>query len=269
MHPLQRLAGVLTLALVTLAVLSGAPLPIDSSLVAVNVTMNSVTGNPATTFHPYRPGSPAESGGGVRATIDGQWSTILWCVDNQNYIHPGDSYDANVTILNAWSDGMNDFVRKGANTHWSDGASLTPLQRYQAAAYMVSQYTSFPNGPNGTSIDTGLQMAIWRLLHSGYNDGDGNQGNPLYTQAVNYITGQGGQTAHPDYGFGQWAVVSGSVSPTGSFYSKCERPLPAYQTFLAQIVGGDPHPSDVPEPSTYVTLGAGLVGLALMRRRRV
>lgn len=221
--------------------MTAAATPIPLSAVGINKTVNVYA-------HTYN----TSGGGGFSAIVDGHYTTV-WCVDNQNFISPGSGsaiYQANVILINAWPGGLNALVRKGTTAfpNWSDGDDLTPLQRYQAAAYLVSQYSNFPNGPSGNANDALLQDAIWRMTHVG---GGAPASNAKYTAAVNFID----NPVNSAYGFSKWAVISGTVNSMGVLSGGDTR-----QTFLVQV--------QTPEPGTYAMLGGGLVLIALIGRKR-
>jgi hypothetical protein len=228
-------------ALLSLGAISAFAAPIPLSAVGVGKTINI-------TAHPYN----ILGGGGFSATVDG-FDTTVWCVDSQSTVSVGDMYIANVILLGDWAGGQNALVRKGTNNNWSDGENLTPLQRYQASAYLIEQYSGFPDGPDAnTAANRRVQRAIWRTTHQTGAGGEFPNSNTEYTNAVNFIT----NPLNIDFGKGTWAVISGAVNLQGEFVK------PSYQTFLVRVAV-----SDVPEPATYGLIGAALCGLAFVRRR--
>jgi hypothetical protein len=240
MNKTKLFFAVLSAAALSLTV-SATPIPL--SAIGINKLVN-VTG------HPYN----VSGGGGFSAIVDGHVTTV-WCVDDQNNINPGSSsaiYRANVILIHAWPGGLNALVRKGTVTfpNWGDGDNLTPLQRYQAAAWLVSQYSGFPNGPSNSGAgNTALQNAAWRMTHTGAG---APAANANYTAAVNFID----NPMNAGYGFGKWAVISGVVNSAGVLSTSDTR-----QTFLVQVA--------TPEPGTYMMLGAGLIVVALAGRKRL
>lgn len=190
----------------------------------------------------------ANSGGGFDATIDG-FETLVWCVDDENEIHPGTAsatYDGNVIALDDWAGGQNNLVRKGTETTWTDGLTLTALQRYQASAYLITQYVGGP-----ISNANAYQEAVWRLTST---DGTAPAANTYYNDAVAFIL----DPLNANYGFGRWAVVSGVTS--GGVISDTD----TRQTFLVEL---EPN-GEVPEPASMALIGGGLIGMALYTRRR-
>lgn len=249
--------SILGITLVTLGLVgtaTAAPLILPQSAVGVNKTVD-ISSNI------YN----LNSGGVFTGTIAGN-GVWLWCVDIDNATSY-DPYTANVTMLdNTWASGQNSKVNKGTSaTTFSQNiftaagiGTYTPNneQRYQAAAYMISQMTYFTSGgtTSNTSVDQGYQNAIWKLLDAGGS-------NISLTAAQNgfLVTAlKAVMTTTPTYGFGSWAVVSGPASSTGVLSGS------QYQTFLVQVQPGN----GIPEPGTYALMGAGLLGLAMFRRRK-
>lgn len=217
-----------------------APLPLSAIGIGKSIT---ITGNPY----------PLLGAGGFSLTVDG-YETIAWCVDSQNNLSVGDMYIANVILLGNWPGGQNPLVRKGTTTSWTDGLSLTALQRYQASAYLVQQYTNFPAGPDPVNFpdDNRIQTAVWRLTHEKTGKGVFPAANVKYNEAVSFIS----DPANKKFGWGTWAVISGNVNANGEFTGR------GYQTLLVRV-----NP-EVPEPATYGLMGLALCGLAILRRRR-
>jgi hypothetical protein len=229
----------LFVGLAVLAILvSAAPIPISALGIDKTVTISS---------RPF----PAGSAGGFHAIVDG-FDTTAWCVDNQNFISPGApsaTYQANVIAVGAWAGGQNALVRKGTNISWTDGDDLTALQRYQGSAWIIEQYTGFPDGPSvDDTANVARQNAIWRLTHMVGGGGSAPAANADYAAAVAFLDGG----SDPDFGFGRWAVISGLVDTDGDLLADTR------QTFMVQYT---------PEPGTYALMAAGLGLLAGIRRR--
>jgi hypothetical protein len=240
--------------------------PVPATILGLNA--NVVVG---ATVYPVSYGALGNGGGfALSITPNGSlisYDTIGWCVDVNNDIGGGQNYQADlIAIDGTWVNGTNPFVRKGENTVWYDGlTTLTPEQRYQMAAYIVSQFANFPDGPtpDGPSQKS-LNSAQWATTAD--SDPGNNiltpaaslQSEPIYAGAKAYIL------ANPTYGYNEFALISGVVDSNGVITTPgtTSGGILTTQTFLIQISGG------VPEPGSIFLMGTGLSGLALLIRRK-
>ncbi len=194
------------------------------------------------------------AGGGLGGTLDG-FSTYFWCVDYEHLTALDNPYTANVVALGNWTAEEKNQVQKGNNTNWGLASpDLSVLQRYQVAAYLLSQMSTYqtltPQTGSVRTADENLQLSLWKVL---------NQGTPTAVSpspynmapldaAVSYVQ------SNPTYGFGAWAVVSG-ISSGG------ELTQTARQTFLVAL-------APVPEPAAYALIGLGLGAVAFIGRKK-
>lgn len=132
-------------------------------------------------------------GGGAQATLNKSQNIEIFCVDYANDIYvPQQNYQAYVTGITSTNNDLA-VTRFGEVTNFvtlNDQSSLftlanvindaTNLERYQMAAYLVSQY-NLPAG--NSSSNNGIQQAIWDILDP--NTGNLNTGNyGVYTSAA-------------------------------------------------------------------------------------
>lgn len=204
--------------------------------------------------------------------------TTVWCVDSQLSFSPSTASRANVTLLNnsgwnssqvrygtlsgnsggTYTTGQNSFVYDVGLT----GVNDTAVNRFRMVSYLVSQYSSFPNGPMlGTATDDAIQRAIWKIM---YNNTGSNSFN--YSSADVSSGAAAGSwidiarnfalNANNASYFNNWAVVSWTVDANGNFGNGYS----GYQTFVVQVV---------PEPGFYGVLALGLsaLGFAVARRK--
>lgn len=196
-------------------------------------------------------------GGGFSGTVAGL-PTTLWCVDEKNYINlDGHHFDANVIPLgdSRWwtTGGYSNYVLKAQPAAtFADSSLLTPLQRYQAAAWLISQYSGFPAGPNsGSGANNQIQYAIWDLtaLQSQGAHDAAPALNSYYTSAVSFIS----NPMHNHYGFGEFATVTSVVDEAGVLSGAPQ------QTLMVQMT---------PEPAQFVPFIAAAGLAALLRKRK-
>ncbi len=163
----------LSVVLITLSFLSAnvaladpQPLPssvLNSSGVQLDTSVHVPSGNPT-----YPVSFNFGSGGGFTATIDST-NTVMWCVDAEEAISPPTTYNADLVELSKVATDKS-YVRYGnvSSSQWklSLSGDNTPLQRYEMAAYLISQYPGLPAGPNpsNTLTDKELQTAIWEVM---------------------------------------------------------------------------------------------------------
>lgn len=212
-------------------------------------------------------------GGEFEGTING-YSTLFWCVDDQEEFTFGDSGYGNVTLLSNVGSSASSVkfgnVTNGGTPHWTnttdtfDSAALPSdaASRFEMAAYLVSQYNGFVSNESGaivanTSEDLAIQEAIWSLtnntsLSGGFNTISGNDVDNttdqywIHQALLNYA---GVNTA-------DWAIVSWTTDSLGNLNLQGPK-----QTFLVQV-------ASTPEPRTYGFLAGAMIGMLLLARRK-
>ena len=178
-------------------------------------------------------------GGSFAGTVDG-FSTTFWCIDDQRFFSTPTSFTGDIVVLGNWTNTQTVQAEKASSPTWGDGLSLTELQRFQAAAWLIEQYSGFPNGPTGTANDVAIQNAIWRLTYVNGLGGVLPAENSFFDAAVAFVT----NPIHTDAMFGQFAVVASGT-----------------QSQIVQIAA-------VPEPGTLTLLGIAGLALGIVARKR-
>jgi hypothetical protein len=109
--------------------------------------------------------------------------------------------------------------------------------------------------PNNPSPNTGaISMAIWEIEFPSSTDSEGG-GMPIDPAAQIWIDDAA------------YAVLEGGYKPDSVFFTPDD---PGSQRFVEISLTSDPGTLDlIPEPGTLGMMGAGLLGLALMLRRRL
>jgi hypothetical protein len=145
----------------------------------------------------------------------------------------------------------------------SDGLSAT--ERYVLAAYLTTQFELVPSPSNAiVTLNDNIQGAIWNLLDvNGANHADGGD----ITTAVNWYNSQSaGNLAafESEIVIYSPAGIAGDTNLTlGTAGNRYTTGGPNWAQDTQEMIG-----LTTPEPQTLAMLGAGLLALGLMRKRR-
>jgi hypothetical protein len=234
---------------------------------------------------------PTETGygGGFEGNITANnqnYIQMLYCVDFSNDVTiPDWNIGVNLTPIAAGTQFQDD-TRFGDVTSWrpvqdylpaSDPSlsssvittinNATALERYQMAAYLVSNYAFFNNAlPTSTEVysdatDRGIQSAIWAILDptsdlyvpptSLSDSGDINYWLSKAAQWLPTANTTAGEQLLSRFVIVSDAKIAGSLNPTQV----------GIQEFITPV-------APVPEPGFYGVVGIGLAGLLWMARRK-
>ncbi len=166
-------------------------------------------------------------------------NAIVWCVDFSHSVNFGpDSYYSTAFKGNVGGiAGNGDFSK----TRMGDSTN------YKMAAWLIEQYDA-TGGLDLTFSSTNVQGTIWTL--------NGATGITGYTSLLSYIPEPGALTLVDN-----WYVLSDDPCDVYNADEVCTGSADS-QEFLHSS------PRTVPEPSTYVLMGSGLLGIAGLSRRR-
>jgi hypothetical protein len=165
-------------------------------------------------------------------SINGGSFQEAFCVENRN----GPSGTVNYTLLSVDS-GLSAF-------------GLNPAKYLQAAAIAEYYYNNYLNNDPTEAWKAGAQIAVWEsIFDSSFNLSTGVFSTALYTsQAQSIWTAVQGNIP----GSSPWVLAVNPTVAQGGTVIEAE-----YQNYLVRV----------PEPTTMLLFGLGLVGLAGLRRK--
>ncbi len=224
-------------ALFALPTAASAQLNVTGNVSGTPVTANVGTTAFAGTFN----GAPGTGMvGPFQMTFGGIFGSAVHdivCVDLNNSFYDGQSFSANLTLLSSVGGDLTTRTRQGMYY----GNDFSSHFVYLKMAWLAEHLYAQP-----TEDWAGIQGAIWHIS-TGWNP-LGGETNPNVQQWLDLVYAADLSTVDQN----SWAVVT-DVNVTGA--------EGGVQEFLVRT-------NVVPEPSTYLMLAAGLLGVAVIARRR-
>jgi PEP-CTERM motif len=160
----------------------------------------------------------------------------VFCIDFDNGYFDGMNYSGNVTLLSSSQADIGLLTRQGQALGGGNAFS-----KYLQMAWLADKFAT-----TSQSEWAGIQGAIWNI-------GSGKPDAALNSNVMSWLTRVRAADLATVNRNG-WAIVTDVNTARG---------LGGAQEFLVRTVG-----TVVPEPSTYALLGTGLLGLAMITRRR-
>jgi hypothetical protein len=173
----------------------------------------------------------------------------LYCVDFANRIYSG--LDVNAMVSNI---GIGDMSMTLLGAGSAASTYGTPLQRYQSAAWLASQYFAAA----GTAHWSAIQAAIWTIMTPTFP-----VSNTFANPWLSTVTASGFVPTGID--FNRWNVLT-AMDETGQRLIGRQEML--MEGPVLRTVSEVP-PTVTPEPQTYVLLFSGLIFLVVFGRRRL
>lgn len=176
--------------------------------------------------------------GTLQAPLGSAQSVTMFCIDVLNQVSVGDTWTGVLTSLSDASASL-------ASTRHPTAGDPQAMTRYRTAAWLTTQF-----GLQPTEEWAGIQHAIWNVFAPGRY-----AANPWDTAGA-----QAAASGFAGVDFSNFAVLT-DVNAIG-------QAMGGAQEFIVPGLGGGGTGSVVPEPSTYLLMGTGLVALAVVGRRR-
>jgi hypothetical protein len=218
-------------------------------------------------------------GGGFKgnvSTADASFTQFLFCDDFSNPISVPTQANVNVSSLAGNSPNLSD-TRFVNVTSWRDVTTVDPslgapqastinnataLQRYQMAAYLITQYSFFNTLPATTTFfsdpnSRGVQAAIWAILNANgedYNAPTGSQDGNIDTYLTNAANWLSNPSSNRSFLSSFLIVTDASVAQL----SGTARLNAGLQELIVAV----------PEPTFYFALALGLGLLFIGRGKR-
>ncbi len=233
---MRLLLALASAAVITLPLTASAQLAITSNVKNTNVTVS--TGSTAVTAY-YAEGF-VEPAGPLKASFNMFAKPLqqIFCVDFENAYWNGANYNANVTLLSSSTADIGLLTRQGQAL--GGGNAFT---KYLQMAWLADNFATAP-----TTEWAGIQGAMWNIV-------SGKPSSTLNSNVLSWIQKVSAADLATVNKNG-WAVVTDVNVSRGKG---------GIQEFLVRTTGPV---NVVPEPSTYLLMATGLIGMALLSRRR-
>jgi len=233
---MRLLLAVASAAVLTLPLTASAQLELTRNVRNTNVTVN--TGSVAVTAY-YAEGF-VEPAGALKMQFNMFSKPLqqIFCVDFNNAYWDGANYNANVTLLSSSAADIGLLTRQGQALGGGNA-----FAKYLQMAWLADNFGSAPKAEWA-----GIQGAIWNI-------GSGKPSSALNTNVLAWLNKVSAADLSTVSRNG-WAIVTDVNVARGKG---------GVQEFLVRTTGPA---AVVPEPSTYALMATGLIGLAMLSRRR-
>lgn len=210
-------------------------------LLSVIVAVLCLIATPVTAQEDFRIANVSNAvvyGGVYVGPYTGQLGTMYFdafCVDYLNHIRVGQYHSANITSFTG------DIT---ANTRWGQYYGTDAIYGYRAAAYLASQFSVTPYGYRNVEWGT-LHSAMWNI----FTPNAPNWNLPTEGLIADALVAQ------DTMDLSDWVIITDTSVEDG---------LGGKQEFIARMPV-----STVPEPATMFLLASGLIGVGVMKRKKI